>query len=467
VPGSFFGIEIGLRGLRAHQQALDVVAHNVANASAPGYTRQEARMQATQSQSVPGQAGQFGSGVTVYEIQRMRDVFLDDQMRSEQASYGKFNALKKGLDEIQTFFNEPSDLGLGSVMDKFWASLQDVANNPESDGFRRTAVQAGEALAEAFRHTRKQLADLQLSITTTVREQVSEMNLLAQQIAKANSQISEIGTIPGEQPNDLKDKRDLLIDRLAGLVKINATADTTSSVSITIGNVMLVAGASAKEAVFSDAGGEPHLLVGGAEVITPGSPGDLGGESGGLLNLRDSILPAYCGDLDTLAEKIVSETNALHRAGWGLGDAVHVERDFFSGTDARTISVSAALSSDPSKLAASRNGLQGDGSVALQMARVKENLVMRGATATFSDFLRGVVGRLGVQAQEAQRFVENETLLIKQIENHRQDVQGVSIDEEMSNMVRFQHAYTACARIITAFDEALSTLIERTGVVGR
>ncbi len=462
------GLEIALRGLRAQQQALNVTAHNVANASNPGYTRQEARLEATSALSAPGMAGQIGTGVSVQQVVRMRDAFLDEQLRNEMSSFSRYNALYMGLSEIETFFSEPHEHGLRTVLTKFWNSFQDVANDPESDAFRRTAIQSGEALADALRHARQQLSGLYSSLASKITERVSQVNQIAQQIADLNRQIASVAAARGDQPNDLRDKRDVLIDTLSSLAKVSVTEDETGQVRVTISQVALVSAHNARQVeVTETASGDFVFSIAGRELLQGADIGALGGEMGGMLELRRTIRDVYIQDLDQLASHIISSVNAAHRMGYGLGDAVHVERDFFSGTDAATIRVSADLVQNPSKLAASRTGLPGDGSGALEIARLKELTLMRGGTVSIDDFMLGMIGRLGVESQAAMRFRDNQTLLLNEIKAHKEMVQGVSLDEEMTNMVRFQHAYNACARLMTALDEMLDQLINRTGIAGR
>jgi flagellar hook-associated protein 1 FlgK len=467
LPGTFFGIEIGLRGLRVQQQALNVTAHNVANAAAPGYSRQEARIEAAEASSQPGQAGQMGSGVTIAEVRRFRDVFLDAQARKETSRSGRFETLRKGLDEIQTFFNELSDLGLRVVLDRFWDSLQDLANNPESDAVRRTVVQAAEALAATFRHLSAQMRDLAQNCVDMLRVRGGEIEQTGREIASLNARIAEIAATPGEQANDLKDKRDLLLDRLSSIVAVSFAEDETSQVRVSIAGQTLVSKSDSMSVSFAEGAGGLALYIGGVNIISATHAQQLGGEIGGALELVGRIEDTYLAGLDSLAAGLIQALNSTHRAGWGLGDTDHVERDLFSGQDADSIAVSAEIRSNPSHLAASSGGLAGDGRNALEMAGLDRALTMSGGTATFADFLSGLTGRLGIEAQEAGRFAENSQLLIREIDNHRDSVQGVSLDEEMANMVRFQHAYTACARLITVLDALLETLVERTGISGR
>lgn len=467
MSGGLTALETALRGLRAHQQALNVTAHNVANANTPGFTRQDVQFRATPAQSVSGAAGQVGTGVKVAEIRRMRDAFLDEQLRNETSTHGRYNALYLGLSEIETFFSEPSEHGLRTVLAKFWGSFQDVANEPESDAVRRTAIQSGEALAETLRHMSSQMTGLSDSLKTAISSRVSEINQISRQIADLNRQIATIAARPGEQPNDLKDNRDLLIDRLSSLVRVQVTEDETSQVRVTINGVSVVNGLNVSQVEFSEtAFGEARLTVGGYDVLTS-NLAQLNGEIAGMIDLRQRISGVYLKELDALALQLITSTNQVHRMGYGLSDVAHVPRDFFTGTSAASIRVSAEIVASPSKLAASATGKPGDGQQALALARLKEQMLMQSNTATFDEFLLGVIGKLGVEAMESRRFLENQLLLIKEINTHREQVQGVSLDEEMANMVRFQHAYNACARLITTIDQMLEQLINRTGVAGR
>lgn len=255
---TFFGLEIGRRALQSQQRALDVTGHNIANANTAGYTRQEAVLVA--SDPYPALSlnrllgsGQIGTGVEISEIRRLRDGFLDLQVRHESKALGYWEARRDALQNIEVIFTEPSDNGLQAVFEKFWESLQDLSSTPESLAARSVVRQMGIALAETFNHMDRQLSDLQKTLDSTVEVKVNEVNSIARQIADLNEQILKI-EVTGSRANDLRDKRDLLMDQLAKLVSIRVSEDERGLAQINIGGRPLVQGVNFSGLVVRDDG---------------------------------------------------------------------------------------------------------------------------------------------------------------------------------------------------------------------
>lgn len=479
---TFFGLEIGRRGLQAQQRALDVTGHNVANANTPGFTRQEAVLTTTTPFPVPALnrpwgAAQVGTGVEISEIRRLRDQFLDLQVRHENKTLGYWEARRDALRKVEVILNEPSDTGLRAVFEQFWQALEELSKNPESLAARSVVRQRGMALAETFNHMDRQLRELQEDLNSAVEVKVKEINSLGSQIAALNQQILKI-EVTGARANDLRDRRDVLLDQLAKLVNFQAHEDNRGLVNINIGGRPLVQG----EELYglkteSDPNNDGFLKV---LWEADGQPVQIeAGTLRGLIEMRGYVendtkkgfVREMREKLDALATTLIDKFNEIHKGGYGLDGTTG--NDFFSGNSAATIEV---VITDLNKIAAAAtwddDGEPGDGSNALALAQLKHQLTMilpgnTKPTATFEDYLRSAVGQLGVAAQEANRMVENQELLVSQLENNRQAVSGVSLDEEMVNMIRFQHAYNAAARVITTMDEMLDLIISRMGLVGR
>lgn len=478
---TFFGIEIGRRALMAQQRALETTSHNVANANTKGYSRQEAVLATTAPFSYPGMgAGQVGTGVAVQSLRRIRESFLDAQFRNETKALGRWEVRRDTVEKLEAILNEPGDNGLSKLMDRFFAAWQELAKNPEGEAARSVVRQEGIALAEAFNHLAAQLNDLSADLTTSVGVRVNEVNSLARQIRDLNAQIvkAESGNMAA---NDLRDRRDLLLDELAKVVPIQVEEDRYGAVTIVVRDHTLLSGQQVNELRFNPSTGEVSWADGAA--YAPHLTGsNLYGSLEGLLEARDVLLSEYRDRLDALAKKIAQAVNEQHGAGAGLDGSTGV--DFFSFDEEHpsvTIKVSDAILSDTQKIAAAAtvidpvtgNPVQpapGDGSNALLIAQLKNGWDSNGdgkIDVVFSDQYNSWVADLGVRGQEAARMVDNQELLTSQLDSRRQSVSGVSIDEELTNMVRFQQAYNAAARLITAVDEMLDALINRTGIVGR
>jgi flagellar hook-associated protein 1 FlgK len=537
---TFFGLEIVRKGLQTQQRALDVTGHNIANANTPGYTRQSAIIGTTTPWTVPGmnkafQAGQIGTGAKVEEIRRIRDSFIDLQVRNESKELGYWEAKADVLQKLEVIINEPSDSGIRTVMDQFWASLQELSKNPESEAVRATVRQRGVAVADTFNHIHRQLRELQEDIGASVKVKVNQINSLATQIRDLNDQIVRIEVGKTDNANDLRDRRDNLLDELSKLVDIKYNEDQYGAVRISIGGKGLVLGSKAALLEASDQAG-----LNGLSSVRWQDGGPLNLTSGELLGLIQSmgyqdtatgeskgIIPEMIRELNHLANSIVTAANWVHRQGYPkAGDKgilfFQQERDENGSllpVNAWSIRVSDAIMADTANIAASlEKNMAGDGRNALALAQLKHLLAVvtdvnylknpppipvamynppgdpegqalpfkdffefyryflaaedgynsnLAPTATFDDFFRGLVGRLGINTQEAERMVLNQQMLVSQQQNRREMMSGVSLDEEMTNMIMFQHAYNAAARTISTMDEMLEVLINRVGIVGR
>jgi flagellar hook-associated protein 1 FlgK len=186
------------------------------------------------------------------------------------------------------------------------------------------------------------------------------------------------------------------------------------------------------------------------------------GELRGLIDLRDKVIPQYLENLDSLASTLIERVNSQHSAGYGL-DGSTTGLDFFSGSDALNIGLATIIEEDVSLIAASTDGSPGNGSNALAISNLAHQLTMNGNSATFGDFYQSLMGNLGILSQEASQNYTNNNLLLSQLENHRQSVSGVSLDEEMTNMINYQHSFEAAARIISTVDEMMNTIINGMG----
>ena len=486
MSSTFFGLEIGRKALQVQQTALNVTGHNIANANTKGFTRQQAVMSATKPFAMPSYnrpigAGQIGTGVEVQEIRRLRDDFIDLQVRQEINKTKEWEAKQDTLDKLEVIFNEPSESGLRTVMDQFWEAWQDLSVKPELEAVRKAVRERGITLAETFNHMDRQFADLAEDIDASVKIKVDEINNIAGQIASLNDQIVRI-EVQDDNANDLRDKRDLLADQLSEIVQVSVSENEYGALRVSIGGRALV-----NESQAFGISAVPNPSNNGYADLQWDSDGSAvlvqSGEIRGMLDSRDNIIPDYRSQLDEMARTLVVEMNSVHSAGYGLDDDVG-GTNFFDPIDpldpaypdninAGNIAVDAAIMASLDNIAAAtlpgdplNPGLNaGDGSNAINIVELKHSNLI--GTATIDDYYRGMIAELGVQAQQTTRMVDNQELLVSQLENRREQVSGVSLDEEMTNMIKFQHAYNAAARVVTAMDQLLDTVVNRLGLVGR
>lgn len=497
---TFFGIELGRRGLAAQQTALDVTGHNINNVNTDGYTRQRAEMSSTNPMKTG--YGYVGTGVRVPAINRMRDDYLDMQLRTENKAMGYWNARKNALDKLEVVVNEPSDeSGLRFVMDQFWGSWEDLSKNPESTAIRSTVLQRGEAVVESFHHLDRELTDLREDLNETIKTKVNEMNSFAEQIKELNFEIVK-AEAEGHKANDLRDRRDLLVDQMSEIANIEVRENRQGAVTVSIGGRSIVQGNYvSKLAIEPDEDNMYHIVweSDGSEVSLRS------GQLKGLLEARDEIVVDFMNKLDNMAAALAKEVNDLHKAGYDKNGESGLEFfTFDSGSEVKASSIilNPAIADKSEKVAAAdkeklteeqkvrleelknkpideltedeikeleglKEHIQGDGSNALKIAQLKYKNDFGSLNTSFDDYFRSEVARIGIVGQEAKEKVVGQKLLVAQISNQREMVMGVSLDEEMANMIRFQHAYNSSARYITTVDEMLDILINRVGLVGR
>lgn len=474
---SFFGLEVARLALWAQQRALDVTGHNVSNANTEGYSRQVAHLQTTDPYTVTAaghtRAGQVGTGVMVADISRIRDAFLDRQARHVATDLQYWDHHYKILTEVESIFQEPAGEGLRAAFDEWWDGLLQLANHPESHGVRQAVVQRGLSLVAVFQNIDTNLVAIQENLAFTLRESINRANVLAEQVATLNETIIKMEG-SGQRANDLQDKRDLLLAELAEIIPISVTPARDGSVNVHVGGRLLVAGDRANVIHVADAGGAgaPPVLAWGPEGSD--GPVDLADLAGGrvgsileLMNADDGIIAGYRQTLLDMAVAFTEAINDIHQA---VDPGDPLPEPLFSFLDPGSPSLATwffnpDLVDDPAGILAGYSDAPGDGSRAAAMAALRHEPLI--GDATLADTYNGIIGDVGVRTQVAERQGHNAQLLLIQVRDQQAAVAGVSLDEEMTNMLRFEHAYAAASRLVTALDEMLDLLINRTGLVGR
>lgn len=464
MSGLFDGLELGKRALSTHQLWLNTIGHNIANANTPGYTRQ--RVHTTTTMPYESNVGPIGTGVQATDIYQVRDLFLNQQYRQESRSLGQWTAMEKTLSQVEALFGEPNDNALSDLMDQFWSAWSDLANNPESLAARSALKEQTNLMTSSFHQLYSQLADLRKSVDDDIALATQQVNQYSTELASLNMQISR-SELGGENANDLRDKRDYLIDQLSQLVNINVAEQDNGTATVYIGSLAIVDGTSSfKIGTYKAGAGSTSLN----EVVWQGTEKNVkisGGQLKGLIDTRDNVVPQYIQALDDMASTLVEQVNALHQTGFGLDGSTGI--NFFNAnyTSAGDFKLSDEIDNNINRIAASLSGEVGDNRNALAIADLRNATLMLRGTATISEFYSGIMGQIGIEAGTATSTKENYQLLVDQIESSRQSVQGVSLDEEMTQMIKYQQAYDAAARVITVMDEALSTVIKDMGIVGR
>jgi flagellar hook-associated protein 1 FlgK len=465
---AFFGLHIARRALMAQQRAMEVTGHNIANANTPGFSRQQALMATAAPFPYPaanapaGGAWQLGSGVEITAIRRVRDSFLDYQFRSAIHSLGYWEANREVLSQVEMTFLEPSENGLANLLSEFWGAWQELSKNPESMPVRVSLREKARSLTDTVRLMYRNIEDLRQGVALDIETKVAEVNALAGQLVDLNQQIVRV-TALGQHPNDLLDQRDLLLDRLSRRLSIALAYKPNGAVEVHAGNRILV-----QEAQAFTLRAEIGTVTASINWEKNGQPALIrDGDLQALLDAYNTLLPGYQEGLNELVRELVDEINSIHRGGFGLNNATGI--NFFQPIAAGDVPealffrLSDQVLADVNNIASARNVSQpGDGGVALDIARLRAGLTMQGGTVTFESYYQNLIARMGTAGEEAGRLVNLQGQLVKALEIRREEAAGVSLDEEMLNLVQFQHAYQAAARFASQMDEMLDVLINRT-----
>jgi len=451
MSGLSSAIEVGKRGLLAYQKVMNIIGHNTANVNTPGFSRQRSVLQTTTP------VGNMGTGVEASKVERLRDSFLDSQFRAETHRFKYWESLANALSQVERLLNEPSENALGALLDKFWNCWQDLADNPEDLAPRYALREVTISLTNAFHHLSARLKEVQQAQNAQVEQQVDRINQIADEVAELNSSIVTAES-DGSNACDLRDKRDLLLDELSELVNLKTVERENGSVSVFISGHVLVEDFEVERLSLRESS------IGRMAVSLPiwqenNQEVELSsGSLKGLLVARDELIPEYRERLDSLARELVEAINQIHSRGYGLNSNTGV--DFFDSTelDAENITLDGTVARDVREIAASSDGTPGDNSIALEIAALRESLQMESNTLSFGQYYNSLVSEVGAKAKEASETESSYQLLAQQMENQRNSAMGVSLDEEMIELVKCQHAYQAAARMVATVNEMMDAI---------
>ena len=438
---TFFGLETTLRGILAHQQAINTSSHNVANANTEGYSRQEAVLGASDPYRVAAgigltNTGHIGSGVSVQAFERIRDGFLDLQYRAQAMQVGQQETTSRQLDQVELALAEPTDNGISRELEKFWNVWSDLANNPDDIAARQALIDQAKNVAAAFKVIDDQLTTVKaqsIAEYNSITAVGGDVDLMVREVAQLNASIKAF-VQNGDTPNDLVDRRDLLLDRLSKLGQVSVTDLGNGSIDLYFGGAALP-------------------IVADTTRNWPQALSNPGGKLGALTDISSTVPPGvvdqYRAQLNAVVAQLAGDVNAAHTSAGGPAFFT-----FVAGSAAGTLTVNVTTAT----VVTGSTAAAGANDIARQIAN------LRGGTA--DDLYTAFVTRVGADLKNAQRGEANAVVLLNAINDRRQSVSGVSMDEEMTNLVRFQRGYQASARAMSTMDQMLDTLINRTGTVG-
>lgn len=528
MSGIFNTFHTAVKGMSAQQTAINTSSHNISNANTEGFSRQRVELQAERAYNLKG-VGQIGTGVDIKSIIRIRDTFLDLQIRNENGISGEYNARKEVLDQVEMIFLEPTDTGLGQTMSEMWNSWQELSKYPESSNTRTIVAQKTLNFTDSINHMSMQLEDLTTDTISEIEKVVYDIHSILTQVDNLNQEISKI-KIKGQEPNDLMDQRDLLMDNLSDLIEYKYTEDNNGNINISISGKNMLSNSAEnelsvvksieklpsgeyrvylsqkgdvlKDKIFFTTNNPSKYSPGdvvtnksekalGSNPLTESDVSQIAVDKGEIKGYHSALkeIQGYSSNLDQLAKTIAKVVNTVHSDdGKGIEFLVFKDLNDDGSPDniAKSITVNSKIVDDASKILAGKEPTSpsGDGSRALAIAQLRNGSFILNDSydpssgydddlmtikneengATFENYYKDTVIELGISTQQAKRMIENQTALIGQLEQRKESISGVSIDEEVANLVKFQHSYQANAKVIATLTEMLDTLINRLGL---
>ena len=455
MPSLSIGYNTLNQALEAFQTALDVTGNNIANVNTPGYNRETVNL----GESLPidqfGVAGyQLGGGVTVESIGQVQSNLLNQSMNSAQSGLGQYQSLSSALQSLQGLFNEPSPTGISEAISGFYNAWLTLAASPGDSSAQLGVQQAAENLTQtvstAYEGLTQQMGQTSGQITNTF----NQIDQLTGQIASLNTQIAA-QTAEGANPNSLLDARGQDLQQLSTLVNVQTTNNSDGTINVYTGGFNLVdqGGASAF----------PRTYTPGSNTFSNGTT-SVTIQSGQLAGLDQALnqMGSIQTQMNSLANSITSQVNAAYSAG--TNSAGQTKQQFFTETNppggAGAFSLTAAILADPTTIASGTSGNLGDGGLAQSIADLSNSTVNGLGNQTTGSFYTELVGQIGTATQNANNSTSTQNALVQQIQSQQQSISGVSLDEEMSNMLMYQNSYESAAKALSTINSTTEDLIQ-------
>lgn len=452
-------------------------SHNIANADTEGYSRQ--RVDTKTNYPIVRQDYTMGTGAKIKGVKRLNDDFVELQIRNDTSRKGEYQALFNGCKQLENLFNEATEKGIAHYMSEFYSSLQRLSENPDQGAIREMVKVSAQDMSSSFNQVYKQIGWIREDLDNRVDELVKEVNHLAGDISELNGSIKQF-KIMGKNANDFMDERNVKFKRLAEIIDIKVIEDENGNCIVRVANSgNLVDNTDVFKVVtprnFGGLGEKKLVLVsptGGEKEITQDITS---GEVFGYLKFRSQELEETLDKLNTLAGTIVTGFNEIHREGYGLNGSTGI--DFFEGVplienpetgqmsydfsaaaknikvtdeiESRTASIAAAF--EPNAVADNRN--------ALEILDFTTNKVLDEGLSTMDDFYNGMVGVVGLRLSRVEKTLNHQTGILSQLDNIRESISGVSLDEETAELMKHQHNFDASARLIKVADELFDTVL--------
>lgn len=445
-----------LSGMFLARIALQTVSHNIANANTPGFSRQDVLVSARRPLNLS--YGQLGRGVQIEQVRRLTDSFLQQKQRAQGARLESYAQIDSTLQEVEAILGSVSSDHLGASLTAFFNAWSDLATPPINSSLKQAVVSAAQAVVTDFRATASSLDDLERSLNDGLGREVTNLNSLLRQVADLNNQILYVESASAAA-NDLRDQRDAAILEVSKLARVSVLERDDGTVDLVLSGRTVVTRGNAEtlelNRVFVD--GTERAEIVAARSQSPVTLAE--GKLQGMIAARDEHVRALRERLDDLAKLLADRVNALHTQGRTASSSGLL---FFTGDSAGTLALNPALVAGPASaelVASSRSGLEGDNDIAREIAALASEPLEAGGSESLLDRYNTLIVDTASSRSSYQFLLENQQNVVETVEGRLEAIRGVSLDEEGANLVRYQNAYDAAARVVTVAAEMFETLL--------
>ncbi len=478
---------IGKSGLNASKKSLEVTGHNLSNVNTEGFSRQRVM----QSTAIPISVGGFihGTGTKVDGVRRFNDEFIDKRLNNALANNKFYEARTEHLEQVENIFNELDTDGLNQVINKFFNSFRELANQPENETIRSVVRDTANLVIKDFRRIRGTLDTQASNIDRKIENSVADVNQILHHVADLNGKITTIEAAQGET-GDLRDQRDMALRSLSENFKVHTYVDEKNRFIVTAQGIgTLITGLQVQElgTISKNRGDSSNNMNGSIEIVLKDRPSQKitnefkGGTLAAITKVRNEDLRKLQDDIDGIAFQFTTSVNTIHRQGFANrpiamdaeGNPVKYDKkgpttgiDFFKQPvevqeAGIAIDLSDAVKQDLSNIAAGLSpNAPGDNRVAIAVSKLQHERISGEGSVTLEEKYLQTIGNIGLETGKARLDAEQATGILAQANSLRERLTGVSIDEETANMVRYQQAYQASAKIMQAADEMFKTVLD-------
>lgn len=468
IPSAF---QTGRTGMMTAKAAISTTGHNIANANTEGFSRQRVLVSAETPRGGTVGHGVIGQGTRVSRVERINDEYLDKHVRTATRDMANLEEKDMALRQTEDIFNEMNGDGLNRLVSKFFNEFRKLSNEPDNEAIRQSVRESSQALVNDFHRLREEVEGVRRHLDSRLEGYASEVNGLAQQLKGYNMQIQRVEA-EGALPNDLLDQRDNVLKKLGTYFDIATHKDNFGSYVVDVRGVgPLVVGPEAESfSVFrtkSDGTGKPE---GAMEIASSSNANSIvthqikGGKMGALLEVRDQTLSTVLSKLDELAFNLSQSVNEIHSQGFTRQGLQGI--NFFGALNGKDrasefIGLSDEVSNNVHNIAAAAEvNAPGDNRIALAISGLQNIKLMADGSASMDDYYNSIVSDLGVASARNKSGLTQQKDIMTQLNKMRDQLSGVSIDEETANLMQFQHSFDASAKVIQVADEMMKTIME-------